>query len=118
MGNMLTKRQKEVIDFVKTYQKENGYAPSLEDVRKKFQFASVSTSHFHISHLEDLGLINRSANKPRSIELTNLIAPLPAAARSKAKTKNIESFLNKIICGEAVATLKTMPANSVDLVVT
>ena len=66
---MVTKRQKEVLDFVTDYQKRRGYAPALEDIRKKFKLASVSTAHFHISKLRDLGYLTKEENKPRAISV-------------------------------------------------
>jgi len=66
---MLTKRQKQVLDFVTAYKKQKGYAPALEEIRKKFRFASVSTAHFHVSRLQDLGYLAREENKPRSIDI-------------------------------------------------
>ncbi len=66
---MITKRQKEVLDFITSYQKSKGYAPSLEEICKKFKFASVSTAHFHVKKLEELGYLNKQKNQPRAIEL-------------------------------------------------
>ncbi len=64
---MLTKNQKEVLDFVKSFTDKHGYAPSLEEVRKHFKLASVSTAHYYISKLEKEGYIEREANQPRGI---------------------------------------------------
>jgi repressor LexA len=52
---MITKKQKEVFDFIKTYSKSNGYAPSLEEIQRKFKLASVSTAHFHVTKLKKAG---------------------------------------------------------------
>ena len=68
---MLTKRPKEVLDFVKTYSKKNGYSPSLQEIQKRFKFASVSTAHFHISNLQDAGYITKQDGKARSIATHN-----------------------------------------------
>jgi len=65
---MVTKRQKEVLDFITNYQGRKGYAPSLDEIRKKLKLSSVSTAHFHVSKLRDLGLLSKEENKPRSIE--------------------------------------------------
>jgi len=65
---MLTKRQKQVLDFIADYQGRRGYAPSLDEMRKKFKLASVSTAHFHVSKLRDLGYLSKEENKPRSIK--------------------------------------------------
>lgn len=67
---MLTKRQKEVLDFIKKYQSKFGYSPSLEDIRKNFSLASVSTAHFHVKRLEELGHISKLENTPRAIDLS------------------------------------------------
>lgn len=67
---MVTKKQKQVLDFITDYQKRKGYAPSLNEIRKKFKLASVSTAHFHVSKLRDLGLLSKVKNKPRAIEAT------------------------------------------------
>ena len=66
---MLTKRQKQVLDFITDYQRRKGYAPSLEDICKKFKLASVSTAHFHVSTLQRLGYLIKEENKPRSINI-------------------------------------------------
>ena len=66
---MLTKRQKQVLDFISSYHKKKGYAPSLEEIRKKFKLASVSTAHFHVKKLRDLGFIGKQDNRPRSISV-------------------------------------------------
>ncbi|MBI5733451.1 MAG: transcriptional repressor LexA [Candidatus Kerfeldbacteria bacterium] len=67
---MLTKKQKEVLDFIKTYSKDRGYAPSLEDIQRKFKFASVSTAHFHVSKLKKAGYLEKSENKARAISIS------------------------------------------------
>src|SRR3989338_8191716 len=65
---MVTKRQKQVLDFITDYQGRKGYAPTLDEIRKKLKLSSVSTAHFHVSKLRDLGLLSKEENKPRSIE--------------------------------------------------
>src|SRR3990167_1828876 len=67
---MITKKQKEVLDFVKSYSKSKDYAPSLEEIQKKFKFASVSTAHFHISKLKKAGYLAKLENRARSISIS------------------------------------------------
>ncbi|MFA6503085.1 MAG: transcriptional repressor LexA [Candidatus Paceibacterota bacterium] len=69
---MLTRRQKEVLDFVKSYSKKHGYSPSLQEIQKQFKFASVSTAHFHISKLQDAGYIKKQSGKARSIDVSDM----------------------------------------------
>ena len=66
---MITKRQKQVLDYITSYYKKRGYSPALEEIRKHFKLASVSTAHFHIKKLEGLGLLEKQYNKPRSIDI-------------------------------------------------
>ena len=65
---MVTKRQRQTLDFITDYQGRKGYAPSLDEIRKKLKLSSVSTAHFHVSKLRDLGLLSKEENKPGSIE--------------------------------------------------
>ena len=64
---MITKKQTHVLDFVKTYMAKNRYAPSLEEIKRKFKLASVSTSHYYISKLQDAGFLNKEHNHPRAV---------------------------------------------------
>jgi len=66
---MVTKRQKQVLDFITDYRERKGYAPSLDEIRKKLKLASVSTAHFHVSKLRNLGYLVKEENKPRSIDV-------------------------------------------------
>lgn len=66
---MLTKKQKNVLDFIKIFSKNKGYAPSLEEIQKKFKMASVSTAHFYISKLKSAGYLEKIKNKARAISV-------------------------------------------------
>ena len=64
---MLTKRPKEVLEFIKQYSAKKKYAPSLEEIRKRFKLASVSTAHFHVKRLQEAGYLQREVNQPRAM---------------------------------------------------
>lgn len=66
---MLTKRQKEVLNFIKSYTNKKGYAPSFEEIAGHLKIASVSTIHFHITRLQALGYLKKSDNMPRAVEI-------------------------------------------------
>lgn len=66
---MPTKRQEQVLNFIIGYQERRKYAPSLEEIQRKLKFASVSTAHFHVKHLEEAGYLTRNENRPRSISV-------------------------------------------------
>lgn len=64
---MLTKRQKQALDFIKSYSQKRGYAPSLEEIKRHLGLSSVSTAHHHVKALEDLGYLTKEENQPRAI---------------------------------------------------
>jgi len=66
---MLTKRQKEVLDFAENYSRKKGYAPSFEEIRKRLKLASVSTVHFHVAKLKAGGYLGKIDNKARGISI-------------------------------------------------
>jgi repressor LexA len=65
----LTKRQKEILDFIEQCIKDHGYAPTLEEIGERFSLRSLATVHKHVSNLEAKGLIRRKWNHSRAIEL-------------------------------------------------
>ena len=65
----LTKRQSEILDFVRSYITEQGYAPSFEEIAGRFEFQSLATVHEHLSNLERKGYIRRAHNESRAIEV-------------------------------------------------
>jgi repressor LexA len=67
---ILTKRQKELYDFLEQYIAERGYAPTLEEIGEHFELSSLATVHKHLANLEEKGLIRRRWNFSRAIELT------------------------------------------------
>jgi len=65
---MITKRQKQILDFIETYKSKRGYAPSLEEIGKHLKLSAVSTVHHHIKRLQEAGLLLKENNQPRAIE--------------------------------------------------
>ena len=66
---MLTKRQKQVLDFIKSFRDKRGYAPSLEEIKRHLNLSSVSTAHYHVKSLEEMGYLKKQENLPRSIDV-------------------------------------------------
>ncbi|MGD2135122.1 MAG: transcriptional repressor LexA [Gemmatimonadales bacterium] len=69
----LTRRQKEILDYLHTYILEHGYAPSFEEIAEQFRFRSLATVHEHLTNLERKGYIQRGHNESRAIE----VMPVP-----------------------------------------
>jgi repressor LexA len=65
----LTKRQKEIFDFIRRYAAKYGYPPTVREIGKAVGLTSSSTVHAHLANLEKIGLLRRDPSKPRAIEL-------------------------------------------------
>jgi repressor LexA len=65
----LTKRQREILDYLNDFIQQHGYAPSLEEIGRRFGLSSLATVHKHLTNLEEKGFIKRAWNRSRSVEL-------------------------------------------------
>lgn len=65
----LTKRQREILDYLNSFIQQHGYAPSLEEVGKRFGLSSLATVHKHLTNLQQKGFIKRAWNRSRSVEV-------------------------------------------------
>ena len=102
----LTKRQKEIFDFIGKYAAKTGYPPTVREIGKAVGLHSSSTVHAHLANLEKAGLLRRDPSKPRAIEVLfdrakKAISPgegLPligqvAAGEPVLAEENIEDYL-------------------------
>lgn len=69
MGNNLTKRQRQILDFITESTRANGYAPSLREIGEHFNLSSPATIHAHVQALKQKGMLKTSFNEARSIEI-------------------------------------------------
>jgi repressor LexA len=65
----LTKRQREILDYLNEFIAQHGYAPSLEEIGRRFSLSSLATVHKHLTNLQEKGFIRRAWNRSRSVEL-------------------------------------------------
>src|SRR5882757_6566707 len=65
----LTRRQKEVMDFLSSFIDRKGYSPSYEEIASGLGLASLATVHKHIQALEVKQYLRRSYNHSRSLEV-------------------------------------------------
>jgi repressor LexA len=65
----LTKRQREILDYVEGFLEDEGYSPSFEEIAQHFGYSSLATVHEHLSNLERKGFLRKNYNKSRSLEL-------------------------------------------------
>ena len=100
----LTKRQKELFDFLDGYLAEHGYAPTLEEIGARFNLSSLATVHKHLTNLEQKGLIRRTWNHSRAIELV---------PRGKARTAVELPLLGRVAAGRPIEALEAADAIAV-----
>ncbi len=94
----LTRRQKQILDFLQSYIVERGYAPSFEEIAERFSFRSLATVHEHLTNLERKGYIRRGHNESRAIEMT------PTPGQSGATELPL---LGQVAAGEPIEAVVT-----------
>src|SRR5208283_1727768 len=67
----LTKRQKQMVDYLEQYISEHGYAPTLAETGEYFGISSLATVHKHLRNLENKGFIRRMHNHSRALEIAS-----------------------------------------------
>jgi len=77
----VTRRQKEIIDFLGSFVARNGYSPSFEEIARAMGLKSLATVHKHITNLEKKGLLDRVHNRSRSIDV------LPPGAKNRSSDR-------------------------------
>src|SRR6266513_2032749 len=105
----LTKRQKEVLDYLVAFETKHGYSPSFEEIGKGLKLTSLATVHKHITTLEKKGFIRRGYNQSRSIE----IVQLPKSVKDQISDRKIQELplVGRIAAGrplEAVEERETI----------
>ena len=95
---ILTKRQKQILDYIGESIRKNGYAPSLVEISQHFKLNSISTIHKHLVHLEEKGLIHRHWNRARAIEV------VPTESRPEARDVPL---IGLISAGQPIEAIRT-----------
>jgi repressor LexA len=101
----ITRRQKEVLDFLSSFTQKNGYSPSYEEIASGLGLSSLATVHKHVTNLQNKGLLQRAHNRSRSIDV------LPA--RSGKKGFDRLPLMGRIAAGHPVEAIET--AESISL---
>lgn len=101
----ITRRQKEVLDFLSNFTQKNGYSPSYEEIASGLGLNSLATVHKHVTNLQSKGMLQRAHNRSRSIDV------LPA--RSLKKASDRMPLLGRIAAGQPVEAIES--AESISL---
>ncbi len=99
----ITKRQKQVLDFIAGFIEENGYSPSYEEIARGLELASLATVHKHIAALEAKHYLKRGFNQSRSLDVA------PKYYQEVRKNRGASGFeiplLGRIAAGAPVESL-------------
>ncbi len=95
----ITRRQKEVIDFISSFVQRNGYSPSYEEIARGLGLKSLATVHKHVTNLQAKGLIARAHNRSRSLDV------LPT--RSRPRSADRLPLMGRIAAGLPVEAAET-----------
>ena len=103
----LSRMQQRVYDYIAESIAEHGYAPSVREVGEALGLKSPSTVHFHIKHLQEMGLIEKSAGKGRAITLKKQlqavpVAPQPAEIDELAPRRRQVPILGNVAAGNPI----------------
>jgi repressor LexA len=98
----LTKRQREILDYLDAFIQQHGYAPSLEEIGRRFSLSSLATVHKHLTNLQEKGFIRRAWNRSRSVEL------IPTRVGARSVELPLLGFVAAGAPLEAVATSETI----------
>jgi repressor LexA len=96
----LTKRQKEVVDFVCDFIDEHGYSPSYEEMAQGLNLASLATVHKHIQALESRNYLRRSYNQSRSIEVS------PKYLQERRRARKAPAVAGQVVLAGRIAAGK------------
>lgn len=70
MAQVIYKKQKQILDFIRQFIQSHGSAPTLREIADAIDVSSLATVHEHLESLEEKGLLKRKHGKNRSMELT------------------------------------------------
>ncbi|MDQ0245798.1 repressor LexA [Bacillus fengqiuensis] len=100
----LSKRQQEILSFIKEEVKSKGYPPSVREIGEAVGLASSSTVHGHLARLESKGLIRRDPTKPRAIEILDTDETSHIA---KANVINVP-IIGKVTAGQPITAVENV----------
>jgi len=100
----LTKRQRQIYDYISDFVSRNGYSPSFEEIGDGMGLSSLATVHKHISNLEKKGLLKRDYNRSRSIDV---LQPKGSLKKSMALPPPLElPLLGRIAAGRPIEAVE------------
>jgi len=103
----LTKRQRQIYDYIADFVSRNGYSPSFEEIGDGMGLSSLATVHKHISNLEKKGLLKRDYNRSRSIDVIPPKGSMKKAMATAAAASPLElPLLGRIAAGRPIEAVE------------
>jgi repressor LexA len=102
----ITKRQREIYDFIARFVADHGYSPSFEEIGEGTDLSSLATVHKHITNLEKKGLLKRDYNRSRSIDVLPPRGALKKSMQVAASTSAELPLMGRIAAGRPVEALQ------------
>jgi len=102
----LTRRQKQVYDFISNFVDRHGYSPSYEEIAEGLGLSSLATVHKHISNLEDKQLLRRDYNRSRSIDLLKPRGRMKQSLAVAAESSMSLPLLGRIAAGRPLEAVE------------
>ena len=102
----LTRRQKEVYDFISAFVDRHGYSPSYEEIAEGLGLSSLATVHKHITNLEDKQLLRRDYNRSRSIDLLRPRGRMKQSLAVAAESSMSLPLLGRIAAGRPLEAIE------------
>ncbi|MFL6299687.1 MAG: transcriptional repressor LexA [Terriglobales bacterium] len=109
----ITKRQRQMYDFIAQFVESHGYSPSFEEIGEGMGLSSLATVHKHITNLEKKGLLRRDYNRSRSIDvlaprgkLKTAMNVASMAAAASASATNSLPLMGRIAAGRPIETFE------------
>jgi repressor LexA len=100
----LSKRQQQILDFIKKEVKTKGYPPSVREIGEAVGLASSSTVHGHLARLESKGYIRRDPTKPRAIEILDADF---TASKEKEDVVSVP-MIGKVTAGQPITAIENI----------
>ncbi len=102
----LTRRQKQVYDFISEFVDRNGYSPSYDEIREGLGLSSLATVHKHITNLEQKELLRRDYNRSRSIDLLKPRGRMKQAFAAAAESSMSLPLMGRIAAGRPLEAVE------------
>src|SRR5229473_1728932 len=99
----LTKRQREILDFISGFVQKKGYSPSFEEIGDGMGLSSLATVHKHLTNLEKKGMLKRDYNRSRSID----ILPVRGMFKRTPPKELALPLMGRIAAGQPIEAVET-----------